>query len=52
MTPELEKIILKSPSELDIMQEGRRQGMITMREDGILKVLEGQVGLEELSEIL
>ncbi|MBI2609841.1 type II/IV secretion system protein [Candidatus Giovannonibacteria bacterium] len=51
MTPELEKIILKVPTEAEIMQEGRRQGMITMREDGILKVLEGKIGLEELSEI-
>ncbi|MBI2023781.1 type II/IV secretion system protein [Candidatus Giovannonibacteria bacterium] len=50
MTPELEKIILKSPTEAAILEESRRQGMITMREDGILKVLQGKIGLEELSE--
>ena len=52
MSPELEKIILKGPTEADIMHEARRQGMITMREDGILKVLDGRIGLEELTETL
>lgn len=51
MTPELEKIILKKPTETEIMEESRRQGMVTMREDGILKVLDGKIGLEELSEV-
>ena len=52
MTPELEKIILKSPTEGDIITEARRQGMLTMREDGIIKVLQGKIGLEELSEVI
>ncbi len=50
MTPELEKIILTHPSEADISAEAKRQGMITMRQDGILKVLDGAIGLEELLE--
>jgi type IV pilus assembly protein PilB len=50
MTPQLEKIILESPSEGNIMKEARRQGMVTMREDGILKVLKGKIGLEQLEE--
>ncbi|MDP3772392.1 MAG: ATPase, T2SS/T4P/T4SS family [bacterium] len=50
MTPELEKIILTHPSETDIAAEAKRQGMITMRQDGILKVLDGIIGLEELLE--
>ncbi|OGF91106.1 hypothetical protein A3H65_01395 [Candidatus Giovannonibacteria bacterium RIFCSPLOWO2_02_FULL_45_14] len=52
MTPELEKIILKSPTEGEITEEARRQGMLTMREDGIIKVLQGKIGLEELSEVI
>ena len=51
MTKELERVILTSPSGEAIEKEARRQGMITMREDGILKVLEGTVGLEELDSI-
>ena len=51
MTKELEHVILTSPSGEAIEKEARRQGMITMREDGILKVLAGTVGLEELESI-
>ncbi len=52
MTPELEKIILSNPSEAAIADEARRQSMITMRQDGIQKVLKGIIGLEELLEVI
>lgn len=52
MTPELEKIILGGPSEAKILEEAQRQGVITMRQDGILKVLRGIIGLEELWEVV
>jgi len=52
MTPELERIILGGPSEQKIQEEARRQGMINMRQDGILKVLHGIIGLEELLEVV
>ena len=52
MTKELEKIILTNPSEQTIAEEARRQGMVTLRQDGILKVLQGKVGLEELSKVV
>jgi type IV pilus assembly protein PilB len=48
MTKNLEEIILKEPSEAKILEEARRQGMITMRQDGILKVLKGITTIEEL----
>ncbi len=51
MTKELEKIILERPSESSIIEESKRQGMITMRQDGILKILDGKIGLEELLEV-
>ena len=50
MTPQLEHIILERPSEQAIAEEARRQEMVTMRQDGILKVLDGMIGLEELME--
>ena len=50
-TEELEKVILTDPGPESLEQEARRQGMITMREDGMLKVLEGQVGLEQITQI-
>ena len=48
MTKELEKIIIEKPMESVIGQEAKRQGMLTMKQDGILKALEGLVGLEEV----
>ena len=51
MTPEFEKIILTNISEADMRAEAKRQEMITMFQDGILKVLKGIVSLEELLEV-
>lgn len=52
MTPAIEKLILTKPTEKDIMEEARKQGMITMKEDGILKIIKGKIGMEELWEII
>ena len=52
MTPELEKIILSGATENKLAEEARRQGMITMRQDGAMKVLEGTMGMEELLEVV
>lgn len=52
MTKQLEQIILTNPTEPVIFKEARRQGMITMREDGIIKILGGRVGFEELEGII
>ncbi len=51
MTPEFEKIILGTLSESAMRQEAKRQGMLTMFQDGILKVIQGVVSLEELLEV-
>lgn len=51
MTPEFEKIILGNISETAMRAEAKRQGMLTMFQDGILKVLQGIVSLEELLEV-
>lgn len=48
MTKELGEIIMKEPTEAKIGEEARRQGMITMRQDGILKVLKGITTIEEV----
>lgn len=52
MTPELEKIILTTPNEAAIAAEAARQNMISMRQDGIIKVFNGKMGLEELFEVI
>ena len=48
MTQELQEIILKDPSESNIAKEAKRQGMATMRQDGVLKVLDGVTTIEEV----
>ncbi|MCK9578484.1 GspE/PulE family protein [bacterium] len=51
MTPELENIILENPNEQLVMNEAKRQGMVSMRQDGILKALLGEISIEEVFRI-
>ncbi len=52
ITKPLEKLILEKPSEAVMEEEAKKQGMLTLRQDGILRVLDGKVGLEELLELI
>lgn len=52
MTKEMEEIILHDPTENKLKEEGRRQKMITMKQDGIMKALQGIVSLEEILGII
>jgi type IV pilus assembly protein PilB len=45
---EIEKIVESNPSEREIQKIARGQGIYTMAEDGIVKVLQGITSLEEL----
>ncbi|MBN2197888.1 type II/IV secretion system protein [Candidatus Wolfebacteria bacterium] len=45
-TPELENIINTNPTEHRIFEEAKKQGMITLRQDGILKALKGLISME------
>jgi type IV pilus assembly protein PilB len=51
MTDTLAELILKDPSEVKIAEEAKNQGMITMEQDGILKVLEGITSIEEVLRV-
>lgn len=51
MTDRLGEIILEKPSETKIAQEARRQGLVTMRQDGIMKVLDGLTSIEEVLRV-
>ncbi len=50
-TPEMENIILTNPTEPAIFKEARRQGMLTMKEDALMKIFQGSVGLEEINKL-
>ncbi|MCX6760609.1 MAG: GspE/PulE family protein [Candidatus Nealsonbacteria bacterium] len=51
MTDSLADVILKEPSEANILKEAKAQGMITMKQDGILKVLRGVTTIEEVLRV-
>ncbi|MDA1337567.1 MAG: GspE/PulE family protein [bacterium] len=51
MTDELSDVVLKDPSEVNIAKEGLRQGMITLRQDGILKAIDGTTTIEEVIRV-
>lgn len=51
MTNELSELILKEPSEVRIAEEAKKQGMTTMKQDGILKVLDGVTSIEEVLRV-
>ena len=48
MTKELEQIVNEGPTEARVAGEALRQGMITMRQDGIIKALDGIVSMEDV----
>ena len=51
MTDEFSEIVLKEPSEVKIFEEAKRQGMITMKQDGMIKVLDGMTTIEEVLRV-
>ncbi len=48
MTPSLEQVILTNPSESNLKDEAGKQGMVSLRQDGIIKALEGLVSIDEV----
>ncbi len=51
MTPELERAILAGKSEEEIFAIVRKQGMLTMKEDAIIKSAKGIVPFEEVNTL-
>lgn len=52
MSPEIEKIMDQNPSEHEIKAAALSQGLPTLREDAILKVLAGITSLDEISRVV
>ncbi len=48
MTRELGAVIAKDPSAGNVAGEAVRQGMLTLRQDGLLKAIEGVISVEEV----
>lgn len=52
MDAEIEKILLLNPSEREIKQAAKKQLIPTLREDAILKVLEGTTSYDEVTRVV
>lgn len=52
VTREMERIILSNPAVSDIRDLAQKQGMVTMLQDGYMKLVEGITTLEEIRRVL
>jgi type II secretory ATPase GspE/PulE/Tfp pilus assembly ATPase PilB-like protein len=49
---EMERFILKNPSIADLQEKAVEQGMITMQQDGFIKVLENKTTIDEIERVI
>jgi type IV pilus assembly protein PilB len=49
---EMERFILTSPSISDLKEMAKKKGMITMYQDGLLKVIDGVTTIEEVERVV
>jgi type IV pilus assembly protein PilB len=52
MSEDIERMCVERKSSEDIGRVAQEQGMLTLRQDGILKVLEGRTSIEELFRVI
>jgi len=48
---DIEEIILKKPNEVDIFNKAREKGMLTLKEDALLKAFDHKVPFEEVNKL-
>ena len=48
MTPEFEQVIIEGATTQKVTKAAKDQGMITLRQDGVIKALKGTVAIEEI----
>jgi type IV pilus assembly protein PilB len=49
---EIEKIITQNPSEREIKKIARSQGILSMRQDGVVKILTGVTAIDEVQSVV
>ncbi len=52
ITPEITSVVDMNGSELEIQAAAKSQGILTMKQDGVLKVLSGITSFEELTRVI
>ena len=48
----IEKIMPENPSEREIKRVARTQGILSMRQDGVVKILNGFTSIEEVQSVV
>ncbi|MFA5987609.1 MAG: GspE/PulE family protein [Candidatus Paceibacterota bacterium] len=48
---EIQNVILKRPQESEIWAEARRKGMITLKEDALIKAFSGEIAFDEVGKL-
>jgi type IV pilus assembly protein PilB len=48
----MQELILKNPTETQIKKEARRQGIVNMKQDAVLKIIKGITSLEEARRVI
>jgi type IV pilus assembly protein PilB len=51
MDKDIEQVILKDPTEFAISKVVRKKGMLTMKEDAMLKAFNGEIAFEEVNKL-
>jgi len=51
MNDEIAELVLKNPTEHAIFEAAQRQGMITMEQEGVLKIIAGETTIEEVARV-
>lgn len=51
VSEEIEALIYKDPTEIELKEAARKEGMVTLQEDGILKAIKGITSIEEVERL-
>jgi type II secretory ATPase GspE/PulE/Tfp pilus assembly ATPase PilB-like protein len=51
MTKDIEETILKNPVESEVYKVARKEGLITMKEDAIIKSVKKLIPFEEVNQL-
>jgi type IV pilus assembly protein PilB len=51
MSPEIEQVILHNPVESEVFKIARKAGLVTVKEDCIIKAMQGLVPFEEINQL-
>jgi type IV pilus assembly protein PilB len=52
ITDEIERLILKSPAEVELKEAAKKGGVVTMMQDAVIKIISGITTIEETERVL